>query len=99
MKVLSMIMLALLLACSGCDQQAADRALDKARAAEARAAADAKLAEDQHPLSESNVSEAQDSDSQLETISKLDANQVLHDAIAAAKADNKALLVHFSADW
>ncbi len=32
-------------------------------------------------------------------VAKLDAHQVLDGAIAAAKADDKALFVHFGADW
>jgi hypothetical protein len=34
-----------------------------------------------------------------ETSSKLIAKTVLNEAIATAKADNKALFVHFTADW
>lgn len=34
-----------------------------------------------------------------ETSAKLVAKTVLNEAIATAKADNKALLVHFTADW
>lgn len=30
---------------------------------------------------------------------KLDAREVLSDAIAVAKSDNKAVFVHFTADW
>ena len=85
MKMHWIIVLALLVISTGCDQQAADRALKEAKAAEA----EAKLA------LEANA----DSIAKTETSAKLDARKVLDDAIAAAKADDKALLVHFTADW
>ena len=43
-------------------------------------------------------SETVDSEMKTETSIKQDARQVLNDAIAAAKADDKALFVEFSAD-
>ena len=53
------------------------------------------------PESKDNTDETDsgESEEKTETSSKLNAKTVLDEAIAAAKADNKALFVHFTAQW
>ncbi len=100
MKTRTMMMWVMLVFAVGCDQQAANQALDEAKAAEANARMAEANANQLASAAEPALHNGQsDLDANSESEVDLDANQVLAGAIALAKADNKALFVHFSADW
>ena len=52
-----------------------------------------------NPTESTALNDSKPETSSQPTIDELNARTVLSDAVAAAKADNKALFVHFSADW
>ncbi|MDG1875237.1 MAG: hypothetical protein P8J27_15090 [Mariniblastus sp.] len=52
-----------------------------------------------NPAESTALNDSKPETSSQPTIDELNARTVLSDAVAAAKADNKALFVHFSADW
>lgn len=85
-------MLVLLVIASGCDQQAANQALDEAKTAKANTIPAAKILTREEAMKAST-------ESRLESTPKPDARKILAQAVATANADDKALLVHFSADW
>ncbi len=99
MNKIWMFVVVVVMAAAGCDQkEAAISSMEKAKAdakvAEAKLI-EAKLADAKTASTEPNV----DGAAGTQTAAKLDAHKVLDDAIAAAKTEDKALLVHFTADW
>jgi hypothetical protein len=89
-----LVVLALLIAATGCDKgKEAETALKNAKkAAESAKHATKEMAKDVKD-------EVDDAVEQTETSAKLVAKNVLDEAIATAKTEDKALFVHFTADW
>ena len=86
------LLLILLVIAIGCDQQAANQALEEAKTVEANTIPATKILTREEAMKAST-------ETRLESTPKPDARKILAQAVATAKADDKALLVHFSADW
>lgn len=94
----TLVLIVLVLA-TGCDQQAANQTLDEAKAAAAEAKiSEAKTIPATKILTREEAMKAS-TETRLESTPKPNARKILAQAVATAKADDKALLVHFSADW
>lgn len=76
----------------GCDQQAANKTLDESKTAEPQTIPATPILTREDAIKASNKT-------RQESTPKPDAHVILKEAVATAKADDKALLVHFSADW
>lgn len=76
----------------GCDQQAANKASNEAKIAESKSIPATPILTREDAIKAST-------ETRLESTPKPDARAILTQAVATAKADDKALLVHFSADW
>lgn len=104
-----MMVLALLVIAAGCGpQESAERAARDALQDEKVRAALAKPrgggmggmpAELKPEDSDTSKDANDDPDKETAASPKVSANQVLSDAIATAKTEDKALFVHFTADW
>ena len=76
----------------GCDQQAANEALDEAKSTESATIPAMKISPAEDAMANGTQTTAQ-------PLPTPDAREVLSEAISVANADDKALFVHFSADW
>ena len=75
----------------GCYQQEAKRNLEDAEAAQSKVIPAAKIVPVEEAMNTGTQTARPEPD--------VDARDVLQEAISAAKADDKALFVHFGADW
>ncbi len=93
-----LVVLALLIAATGCDQgKEAKTALKSAKADAKKAADSAKHATKE--MAKNATDKVDAATEKTETSAKLVAKNVLDEAIATAKTEDKALFVHFTADW
>ena len=76
----------------GCNQQAANQALEDAKQAESKVIKAAKIVPAEEAMKTGTQTKAR-------PVPDVDAREVLQEAISVAKAEDKALFVHFSADW
>ncbi len=88
----SKIAVALFLFATGCSQQAGNQPANETEMDGSTSIPAIKILSREEALQAAT-------ETRLESTPKPDAQGILDRAIAAAKAEDKALLVHFSADW